>query len=509
MEKPVASEEAIKSLYEDMGKTIETFFPIMCEYISSLEDLSEKDIALIDEIDNVNTIELRKILLQLEIFQLLIAIQLYSFLRANFRAESNAEKRFNLKHITVITIEGYRYLFGKKKKDRAQAVWSKLLQLIVRINDEDLIKECIKIKCVAKDFEYQYIQVIDKDARNIFAHYDSDPKLVYDATSKLQEEYEAQRTSAFLKILDDIVAFVNTITVKFKIPLICSFNYYNIDLWQKINCFHDNKMQVKNAVSSAIPFYSENLERLINICNIPKHFVEQCNSEKISFGKFKLDNQFVERFKPIIESVYPNIHIHFIYLDLACAIQAYLTSSHFIEKQINLMRINAVVYEGFGHIFGFEETYRFNSFWNKYIYLPLKDSTDSIIIDKLTKAEKILNELSIDENINNPQLRELFVHYRYEEKNNLIPLFHQLIQLNPLVEMSKAIKLFNIIPMLIELNSTSMKNVGDIEIQRSKEESVKPIDNIISLLERTNINIEAKQDIITKMNYIKTNFLEK
>lgn len=508
MEKPAASEETIKSLHEDMGKTIESVFPIMCDYISSLEDLSKIDIALIEEIDDVKTIELWKILLRLEIFRLLLAIQLSSFLRANFRAESNAEKRFNLKHIVVITIEGYRYLFGKKK-DRSKAVWTKLLQLIVRINDEDLTTESIKLKCVAKDFEYQYMQGSDKDARNIFVHYDSDPLLVYDETSQLCEDYEAQRASAFLKILEVIAAFVYKITDKFKIPLICSFNDFNIDLWQKINRFPDNEMKVQYAVGSAITSYSEKLDGIIKMCNMPKFFVEQFNSDKTSIKNFKLDNKFVERFKPIIESMYPSIHIHFIYLDLGCAIKAYLTSSHFIEKQINLMRINVVVYEGFGHIYGFEEIYRFNSFWYKYIYLPLKDSTDPIIIDKLTNAENVLKELSIDENINNPFLRELFVHLRYKERDNIIPLFHQLIESNPLVEMSKALKLLNIIPTLIELNSKSLTNVGDVEIQRSNVESVKPIDNIISLVETISLNLESKQEIITIMNSIKTNLLKK
>jgi len=111
-----ATKETIQNLYDNMGSNFSCFVPLLCDCISSLESIEELNVS---ESENLEINSLWKALLKLQIFSLIINLDLSTFLRANFRTTSNPEKRCNLKYVNVITIEGYSYLFGfgKDKKN--------------------------------------------------------------------------------------------------------------------------------------------------------------------------------------------------------------------------------------------------------------------------------------------------------------------------------------------------------------------------------------------------------
>jgi hypothetical protein len=110
-----ATKETIQNLYDNMGRNFSCFVPILCDCVSSLESIEKLNVS---ESENRENNSLWKTLLKLQIFSLIINLDLSTFLRADFRTTSNPEKRCNLKYVNVITIEGYSYLFGfgKDKK---------------------------------------------------------------------------------------------------------------------------------------------------------------------------------------------------------------------------------------------------------------------------------------------------------------------------------------------------------------------------------------------------------
>lgn len=486
------SKEFIQKLYENMGRNYSFLVPQLCNCVSSLESLEQINEK---EYENVNALSLRRMLLKLHLFSLLIDIDLSTFLRANIRSTSDIEKFCNLKYVNVITFEGYNYLFGLGK-DKDNAIWQIIKKLAAQINNDELIKDIDDLEQRAKEFENIFAQRKDRNKRNLSIHYDSNPLRVYNFLSRISEDTETKRASAFLKILDDLLIFVNKHTQKFQIPLICSTNNYDIDIWEKINHFIDENGKLFNILDEKIGSFGKQLNHIVEQCMMPKKIQEKLN----------LDESFTERLQPIIKSMNPGLHIFFIYLDLASAMRAYLSSEYYFEKQLNLRRINIVVYEGFKHLYGYTDSDHLKSFWQQNISSVLKKSKNTCLQVSLTKIESELKELAEDNGINNMQLRECSVHYRYKDRDNTLTLFHALVQTHPLVEMYRALKLIKILPELIKLNTGSIGVVYNSEhekIKLSSNKTVVQIDAILTIIERANISPELKQESIDKINKIK------
>jgi hypothetical protein len=327
-------------------------------------------------------------------------------------------------------------------------------------------------------------------------HYDSDPIKVHNYLSQISEDKETIRTSAFLKILDDITIFIKKYIQKFQIPLICSINNFDIDVWEKINYFPDNNNKLFNELDEKLIHFAEQLDSTVAQCKIPKLVQE----------KLSLDNTFSVGLESLIQTIYPGIHVFFIYSDLASAVRAYLSSESYLEKQLNLRRINVVVYEGFKHLYGYNKSDYLQSFWHKNINEILKDSTNTTQLDTLTNIEHDLKVLSSENGIKNTQLRECSIHYRYKERDNVITLFHALIKSNPLIEINKSLKLLNILPKLLGLITDSISfiyNLEQVKIKLSNNKTLDQIDNILSMIEQTKIAPKKKQQIINSINNVK------
>jgi len=492
MSQKPASKETIQKLYENMGSIFSSFVPQLCNCTSSLECLEQLNE---NESKYGDTLGLWKILLKLHLFSLIINLDLSTFLRADFRSASSPEKRCNLKYVNVITIEGYSYLFGFGK-DKNNALWKIIKKLAEQINDEELIKDINDIEQRAKEFENIYAQRVDRGNRNLSIHYDSDPIKGHNLLSQISEDTETIRISAFLKILDDITVFINKYIQKFQIPLIYSINNYDIDIWERINHFPDKNSKLFNELDEKLVHFAEQLDSIVAQCKIPKIVQE----------KLSLDNTFSERLQPLIESIYPGIHMFFIYLDLACAVRSYLSSEFYFEKQLNLRRINVVVYEGFKHIYGYTDGDHLKSFWQKKISSILIDSTNTNLLDLLIKIECELKELATDNGINNKPLRECTVHYRYKDRDNVVTLFHALVKSNPLIEMNKSLKLLKLLPNLFKLNTESVSfkyNLEQEKIRYSNNKTLAQIDNILSMIEQMKIDPKEKLEMANNINKIR------
>lgn len=487
-----ASKETIQNLYENMGINFPSFIPQLCNCNSSLESLEQLND---EESENPEVLGLWKLLLKLHEFSLITNLDISTFLRANIRSSSNPEKRCNLKYVNVITFEGYSYLFGFGK-DKTNSLWEIVKKLAERLNDEELIKDIVDIEQWAKEFEITYVQQEDKDKRNLSIHYDSDPIKVHNLLWQISEEDETRRASGFLKILDDITLFINKHIRKYQIPLFCSTDDYCIDMWERINHFPDSNNKLFNELDEKLVIFAEHLENIVAHCKMPKVIQE----------KLPLDNTFVEKLQPLVLSALPGIHISFIYLDLACALRAYLSSEYYFEKQLNLRRINIVVYEGFKHLYGYTERDLIQSFWYRNIASVLKGSTNPNLLDSLNEIENELKGLASDNGINNTQLRECSVHYRYKEKDNLVALFYALVKSNPLVEINKCLKLINLLPKLLKINTESTNFVYNLEqkmIKSSNNKTLAQIDYIINMIDQSQIGYGQKLEMISNLLEIK------
>ncbi len=489
----LATKETITDLYMNMGSNFSIFVPILYNYTQSLE-LSNK-VGSRDEVEA----DLSDILLKLNTFCLLINLDLSTFLRADFRSHSTPEKRCNLKYINVILIEGYNYLFGFKRQKK-DALWRIFKNTAERVNDKELIIDIKNIDQQANDFRDIYAEKKDRGNRNLSIHYDSDPQKVYDLLLNLREDAEIKKMCAFFGILENINVLISKHILKYY-KLISSSNK-NINIWERINHFDDNNNKLFNELEGTITCYSNQLDSIISQCRVPKKIQE----------KFELNNELTKRLTPFIKSVNPCIHILFIYLDLASAVRAYLSSEFYFEKQLNLRRVHIIVYEGFKHIFGYSERDNEQSFWSRNILPILKTTTDIDQLNKLENIEKELQKLASDKGITNLDLRECVVHYRYKERDNVIKLFHALVKLNPLIEMNKALKLLKLLPKLIEISNDSVRFIYNLEQEKIKlinNKMLEQFNHILSMAEQIEMNPKKRQEVIDMLNKIKIFFIDK
>jgi hypothetical protein len=493
-----ASLESINLLYANMGNNFKMFTPLLCSFVDVYEKL--------ELIDNVKfpteDLLLCKELIKLNISLLLISMDLSTFLRANFKSASPTEKRFNLKYVNVITYEGFNYFFGLRN-NKENALWSLLMKEAKQIDNKVLNDDILKVTACADEFENKYLQSSDLNSRNLSVHYDKNPILVYYDIVKLNEEDETKRAIAFLAILESLSFFIRKYFKQNEETLskhLKSQEPYDLSIREIINSFQDKTGKLSTTLNDKIISFGQCLDKIIS----------SCNKQKFIADKLELKDDFSNLFNSIIESIYPGLHLHFIYLDLACTIKAYLNSEYYFEKQMNLRRIRIVLYEGFKKIYGFTSNQEINSFWRKNIYNILYNSSDFTITSKLTTTENNLKQLREYSDLKDDKKRECSVHYRYKKSDNIIPIFHQLIDSNPIIEMDKALHMLNLLPTIIELNEISFqevyKSVSD-NISLSNSKTRETIDNIISMIEESKIEDKNKQLAIEQIKKIEEMYL--
>ena len=493
-----ASMESINLLYANMGRNFTQFTPLLCSFVDLYERLKQVDKTIFSDEFQLNELTLFSELIKLNIASMIINMDLSTFLRANFRSVSIIEKRCNLKYINVITNEGFKYFFGIKD-DKKNAIWSKFKKNVKQIKDEDLNNDLLKVIACADEFESKYVQPKDSRSRNLSVHYDKNPVFVYNDIIRISENDEVKRANAFLAILEPLSFMISKYFNRNQDKLWKYFKSqkpYDLSLKEVINSFHDKSGELSIILDDEIIKFGKRIDKIIQSSVQPK----------LVASKLGLKSNFTKIFDPIVESIYPGLHLHFIFLDLACAIKAYLHAGYYFEKQMNLRRIRIALYEGFKKIYGFTSHQESNSFWRKSIYNMLHSSTDLAITSKLATVENRLNQLREYSDFKDDQKREYAVHYRYKEVDNMISIFHQLIDSNPVLEMDKAIQLLRLLPEILKLNNASLERVYkkfDRNISSVNNHTRAKIDNIISMVEAADIDEEMKKRTIESISEIK------
>lgn len=492
MNKEPISKETVREIYQNMGNNFLLYVPIICKDIFSIENIDKGNVTEGENKPEAVMLKLGETLLRLKVFALIANLDLSTLLRATLRTELIPEKRCNLKYIDVITLEAYKYLFGYGK-DKKNGIWEGFKLLAEQISDDELKSDIIDFEQFVKEFENKYALSEDRNSRNFSIHYDQDPLKVYENLEKIKEEDEAKRTIAFSKVLLKLFHIVEKHTPKYSVSIAYSTSNYDLTLHETVNIFPDKENKLFNVMAGEISSFCNRLDNIVSKCQAVESIKE----------KFNFDDSFLQ---PLIKVMSPAMHIHFIYLDLASAMRAYLSSEYYFEKQMNLRRINIIVYEGFKHIYGYTDDDHNKSFWQKHIYSVLENSADQNLKDSLIQLELDLKAFATNTDINNERLRECSVHYRYKDRDNVIPLFHVLIESNPIAEMNKALMLIQkLLPPLIELNSAAMSAVNKTEndkVQAQKNEMIERLDSTLNVIK--NGSTMVKQDgLVSIFNELK------
>lgn len=478
-----ATPESRNALYENMGKTIESFSPILKENIIIKEMLDEA-------VDNKAS-KILDAFLSLNIYVQYTNIELASVLRASFRANSLAEKQYNLKWINCVILEAYKHLYGYGGK-RKKSLWiSSIKPLFEAIGNQEFKQDFNALENLIIEFGKSNVTNVEK--RNLSFHYDIEPISVYNMLLELSEEEEVQRIICFMNLLQDISLFITKhireyavpINVESKALLKYAFTFSDFDIFQ------NNRDKVNSTMEEAILSHAQRLDTFIRQQSLP---------ELIKLQFKDIDSDSMDPIHRIIEIQKVAIQLTYLYIDLASAIRAFIGSECTIEKQLSLKQVNTIIFEGYNKLYGLNDDSE-ESFWKAYVYPVVLDNEDESIIDEFKSIDEELLSLKIKVKTFEGQ-RQLSVHL----DKGILEIYSMLHNLNPVKELQKVLQLLNILPRVLNF-LTKCLSIIDFKNQANHEKKMAPtyekIDNIISLLMKTPSS-QQKDDLIKLLEGFKT-----
>lgn len=475
-----ATPETRESLYENMGKTIEYSSPVLRKIILIKGALNPST----ENIDH----KVLEALLSLEIFNQYFNIELASILRACFRANLPAEKRYNIKYINCVIIESYKYLYGYKSLIN-KSLWVSNIKPLLGIIDEQNFNQDFRI-LENHIVEFGKRDITDKDKRDLSFHYDSEPLSVYQMLMELSEEDEVQRMIRFMDLLQNISVFTLKYIKKYELQkhetiLNCTFTLSDLDI------FKNSKDTLCSTLENVINSHAERLDKFVRQQNIPGWIKQQFKD---------VDKEMIIPFHQFSELGKVAIQLTYIYLDLASAIRAFLTSEYTMEKQLSLKQVNTIAYEGFNKLYGLNANPE-NSFWSKYITPLVSDNTDQSLCNEYEVLSEELLKLKQEIKKMDEQ-RQLSVHYH----EGIVKVYNMLHDLNPIEEFQKALQLLNILPKVLNF-CTKCLHMIELNNQANHEKRMastyKTIDNIIDILGKVP-NSQQATDMINDLEKFKT-----
>lgn len=170
--------------------------------------------------------------------------------------------------------------------------------------------------------EFGKRDITDKDKRDLSFHYDSEPLSVYQMLMELSEEDEVQRMIRFMDLLQNISVFTLKYIKKYELQkhetiLNCTFTLSDLDI------FKNSKDTLCSTLENVINSHAERLDKFVRQQNIPGWIKQQFKD---------VDKEMIIPFHQFSELGKVAIQLTYIYLDLASAIRAFLTSEYTMEN---------------------------------------------------------------------------------------------------------------------------------------------------------------------------------
>lgn len=410
-----------------------------------------------------------------------------TFFRGDFNSEYAAEKRLNLKYLSFVSTEFYKSLFIINSPN---TLWHKLESILSIGNHSSLIEIINDVNIATSKFQADYF---NSKRRNISIHYDTDLDVVYKHLCEISEEDEAKHISSLLAILQPL-------------SLVCSTYLYSIYPKEtKTPIPRENMMLINfrkglyektyDLTGFSIQSFAKHLDHNMQSFHmIDKPKVREFLSEKT----YSHLSQFRECFKL-------GILLHYFYLDLGTAVRGYLRAENYFEQQLNVARINVIIYEGYKKIF-LPQDGNNNSLWELYIKTPILAIGNLEETAEAKDIEHILQKYSTNKDIE--IIRHHYSHFRKDKKLYIIDFWNDVITINPIVELSKALDFLKLSDRIIKLNQTCLEYFAHKEHIKNQQELTAPLDEIFTKAISSRKGMEEKEKLLRLKNHIKKMILE-
>ena len=330
-----ATKEQLDYLYNNMGKNISFMYPSLLNsinlyniLISSEQDFDNK--TLLIDIVRIN-------------YQVLFThLDIVTIFRAELRADTPWEKRMHLKYVYAVLTEAFKALFGFNSNK--QTLWKKFCDEAKDFIGEN---EKVSVELLIDQFRKNHLDKATEDFRKYVVHYDYDPLKVYDFWSVISEQKEVDLINNYLALSLGVWRLIEKVLgnlgLEIKQNVYVNPVFSDLSIWERINNFPDRDDKLLGKMKEGVARYVSSLDSLVD---------DYRSSNRIQ-TKLGIDNT-TPKMQQVLESIHPLMFLDMISIDIGCVVIAYLTSQHYIEKQLNLRHLNVIVYEGFDKLYGFD-----------------------------------------------------------------------------------------------------------------------------------------------------------
>lgn len=388
-------------------------------------------------------------------------IAIATFLRADFKSNITAEKRLNLKYFHFVSTEFYKAIFIVKQPN---TLWCKFESLLLIGNNKTLTELVNQINDASSDFRTNYF---DSEKRDISLHYDCNLERVYKHLCDIEEESEVKHIISLLALLQPL-SLVCSLYLKIIYPEENTTDGIDESKWHQ-----QFRAELRNSI------YDKIGDSLQNFATCLDHNMESYRViDKPQVRSLLSDNNYAH-ITTFRECIKLSVLLHYFYLDLGTAVRGYLVSENYYEQQLHIIRLNVIIYEGYKKIFLLQDHDDQNrSLWEQYVRIPVLASGSNENIAEMEAIEKVLGDYSKNKEIKD--IRHSYSHFRKNNKLYLIDLWSEVISLNPITELNKAIDFLKLLSRIIKFSKPSLEHFVKKEHERVQNELLSPLEDMFT-----------------------------
>jgi len=392
--KPV-SHETKRRLIESMLLTLESSYKEM--YVDMVLEMALQQ-RLFDGIENLDKEyvgQLIRVHANVAYANLCLCVQC----RASLRAMLNVEKQYQIRRSVVTAHEMYKYLYGFTGRSTP---W---LGIETRVRSLYADK-CDEIAAAATNYLNKYAQETDGTLRDVAKHFSNNPVEFFDSMEQVDERGVSDRIAAYLAFAQPIHMLL-TNELKSALGVFCDIAYLYPMPVQNIELISERSCEKIKELNEGILRYGGIVQSVI---------AQKEVAEKVD-EKFNLDMNANPQWTRFFgDNV--GLHILYIYLDAMTTFKAFETSETFAEYRQNLAYLILLSHEGFKKLYGFDETKREGTFWNRSIKKFVTQNGDEALREEAERIERNLNILAGSALLRDEDMVVTFTHVGTIKKQN-------------------------------------------------------------------------------------------
>ncbi len=382
-------------------------------------------------------------------------------------------KRFHMQMINFSQYEWCKYLVGR---DQGGVI----PKLINHLNEQH--KETKELESISQQLSLLG-KKCDAGLRNITAHYDN-PNTMYSKLVTLNDDdVYAKRVGDQLLVHDMILQYISPVLQTISETLCTNNKEYTytrsvnkFTITDLVNAkvakaFH-NKEKLDVVIAEQIANAWENIESHKKNYTISKKAIEYFTDKQIDCS----------RLTEVLALEELRWEVSFMQYDLACSINTYLKAGTNAERSVSFMRAYRIETSALSHLYGYNDEYKGKSIWNKIRTVP---ESKSIPLSKDIEDELI----ALTSNFN-PSKRNLYTHYREDDKLNISERWQCANDMNHPKELMQMLRLVTLCNKINKFLLSLVSSMSSTEKQKT-DEMLSPIKEIRELALKNN-----QQDIV-------------